>query len=855
MRKVYLFFSVLFIICHISNAQHPEYYLPRQVNYNPSVPRPKDVIFHEVGEWHVTHDRLVQYMKALAAAVPSRIKLENIGFTYEGRPQILLIITSPSNHSRLEEIRQEHLQLCDPERSSALNIENMPVVVWIGNSIHGNESSGSNAALLTAYHLAAAQGPDIEDLLQKTVIILDPCFNPDGLQRFSTWVNQHKSKTPVSDPNHREFQEVWPGGRFNHYWFDLNRDWLPAVHTETRNRLIWYHRWKPNVLTDHHEQSSNATFFFQPGVPSRVHPLTSEKNQELTARLARFHARYLDSIGTYYFTKENYDDFYYGKGSTYPDINGGVGILFEQASSRGHVQQTTNGLLSFPYTIRNQFVTSLSTLEGARALRKELLEWQRTFYKKSVQTQPSAPAGYVFGDPNDETKTRMFVNLLLRHQIEVKELPENRTDPDWPKGKAYFVSLQQPQRVLIQAIFENVPEYRDSLFYDITAWNLPLAYGLSYKPVVASRIPATARTVSEMAEKEGKFYGAQSEYGYLISWNDYYAPAALYYLLNQGLLVKVSTRPFETQTTEGILQFNPGTLLIPVTMQTTGSDEIYRLLNNAVKLFGVKIYSLSGGSAVSGTDLGSSRFVTVTRPTVALLAGAGINPTDAGEIWFLLDQHMQIPCTLLEPSVFNRTDISKYNTLILPGGNYNELNKDKLKTWIQNGGTLIALEEAVNWVAQNGISDIKFKKPKPAVDSTTVLSYAERENIEGAQQMNGAILEAETDLTHPLAFGYHKKTVSLFKANKIFPEKSKNPYANPFRYGVKPLQSGWVSKENLEAIRNTAAVIVSAVGSGRVIHISDNPNFRGFWLGGTKLFMNAVLLSRVIEAASARTEE
>ena len=303
-------FSALFLLFYSAiNAQDLSYYLPQDISYNPAVPRPRDIIYHEVGAWHVTHDRLVNYMRAVAAAAPDRVRLETMGFTYEDRPQVLLIITSKKNQARLEQIRQQHVQLTDPARSASLDIEQMPAVVWIGHSIHGNESSGANAALLSAYYLAAAQGPGIDSLLDQLVILFDPSFNPDGLQRFSTWVNQHKSKNLVSDPSSREFNESWPGGRFNHYWFDLNRDWLPAVHVESQNRLKWFHNWKPNILTDHHEQGSNATFFFQPGVASRVNPLTPAKNQELTAKLATYHAKNLDSIGSLYFTKENYDDF------------------------------------------------------------------------------------------------------------------------------------------------------------------------------------------------------------------------------------------------------------------------------------------------------------------------------------------------------------------------------------------------------------------------------------------------------------------------------------------------------------------------------------------------------------------
>src|SRR5687768_167493 len=522
MRKL-LSSLCLVLIVNCFNAQDLKYYLPDSVTYNPAIPKPKDIIYHEVGEWHITHDRLVNYMKAIAVAAPDRVKLETMGLTYEDRPQVLLIITSPKNQQRLEEIRQQHVKLTDPSQSSSLSMDNMPVVVWIGHSIHGNESSGANASLLSAYYLAAAQGKQIDDLLDNVVVLFDPSFNPDGLQRFSTWANQHKSKNLVSDPNSREFNEVWPGGRFNHYWFDLNRDWLPAVHVESQNRLTWFHKWKPNILTDHHEQGSNATFFFQPGVPSRVNPLTPEKNQELTAKLGKFHAAFLDRIGSLYFTKENYDDFYYGKGSTYPDVQGCIGILFEQASSRGHLQQTNNGLLSFPFTIRNQFVTALSTLEGAKVLRKEFLNWQRDFYKNALaEANAAAVKGYVFGSNNDQHTVEEFITMLKRHQIEVYNFknPLNVSGNKYSPAGSYIVPLEQPQFKLIRAIFDKTLTYKDSLFYDITAWTMPLAFGLPYAELPAGKYAASllGAKVDNAEYPKGEVAGGQSAYAYLFEW-------------------------------------------------------------------------------------------------------------------------------------------------------------------------------------------------------------------------------------------------------------------------------------------------------------------------------------------------
>ena len=855
-------FIVLFLfVANCSIAQDLKYYLPDSVTYDPAIPKPKDIIFHEVGEYHVTHDRLVNYMKAVAAAAPGRVKLETMGFTYEKRPQVLLIITSPKNHQRLEEIRQQHVQLTDPARSASLNIDNMPIVVWIGHSIHGNEQSGTNASLLSAYYLAAAQGPQVEDLLANTVILFDPSFNPDGMQRFSTWVNQHRSKNLVSDPNDREYNEVWPGGRFNHYWFDLNRDWLPAVHLESQNRLDWFHRWKPNILTDHHEQGSNATFFFQPGVPSRVNPLTPAKNQELTARLGEFHAAYLDRIGSLYFTKESYDDFYYGKGSTYPDINGAIGILFEQASSRGHLQETINGLLSFPFTIRNQFVTTLSTLEGARVLRKDFLQWQRDFYKTAMSESASAAVkGFVFGDENDRSKTLSFVEMLLRHQIEVYGLKSNINAGgyDFKSASSFVIPANQPQYRLIRSIFEKTFDYKDSLFYDITSWTMPLAFGLPAAELNAAQFKAGLlgeRVSTTPALTSGIMGSQKSDYAYLFEWDEFYAPRALYELQKAGVQVKVATNVFEARIDGAARKFDYGTIMIPVQTQSIDGEKLSVLLKGVAERNGLKVYALQTGAALSGSDLGSSRFAVVSLPKIAMITGPGVNALDAGEVWHLLDQRMNIPATHLEPGTFNRANVDKYNTLVMVGGNYSELNKEKLKSWVQQGGTLILTEEAVNWAAQNGISTVNFKRTKSPSDSTRKLTYIDREQVDGAQRVSGAIFNAEIDLSHPLAYGYNQNTVSLFKANRVFMEKSKSPYATPFYYGSKPLQSGWVSRENLDVIKNSAAVIVNTLGGGRVINIAENPNFRAFWLGGTKLFMNAIFFGRNIDAASGRADD
>lgn len=858
MRFINLFFIGILCLTSSVVAQtglNLDYYLPKEIKYASNIPVPAAVIGHEVGQWHITHDKLVLYMKTLASANPARIKLQVNGTTNEGREQIVLIITSPANHAKLEDIRKEHLKLSDPSVSGRLDLNKMPAVLVMGYSIHGNESSGANASLLSAYHLAAAEGAEMEALLENVVVLLDPSFNPDGLQRFSTWVNQHKSKNLVSDPNSREFSEVWPGGRFNHYWFDLNRDWLPAVHLESQNRLKYFHDWRPNVLTDHHEMGTNATFFFQPGVPSRVNPLTPPKNQELTAKIGTYHAKYLDKIGSLYYTKEGYDDFYYGKGSTFPDIHGAVGILFEQASSRGHLQESANGLLSFPFTIRNQFYTSLSTLEAVKELRKELHEFQRESFSTAFNEGKQAPfKGYVFGGAYSGYNADALATMLQRHKVEIGKLEKDVTEAGktFEAGKSYFVPADQPQYRLIRTVFEKVSSFKDSLFYDVTAWTMPLAYGVPYATV--SRVPDTKPLTVDF-ESRGKFNGSETDYAWLLDWRDFEASKALYALQSKKIITRVATKPFIQNINGKPVSYPAGTIIIPNQMQSLSREEIVKELTLIAGEHKVNIIGISTGLSAGGIDMGSGKSPTVKQPKIAMLVGQGVNATDAGEVWHLLDQRLAIPATHLEISTFNRVDLSRYSTLIMVGGAYGALNKERLKTWIENGGVLIACEEAVEWCANNGISKVKFKSTGSLVDSTRMLSYADREEVVGAQRMTGAIFRADADKTHPLCFGYENDYIDMFKTNNVFIAASANPYAAPVRYGSNPLQSGYVTKQNYEGVKGSASVLVQTVGRGRVIHMADNPNFRAFWLGSMRLFTNALFFGGIIDAASARADE
>ncbi len=542
------------------------------------IPAPGEVLGHQVGEWHMSHDQLNWYMMELAEA-SDRIIYREYARSYENRPLFHLIITSPENQNRLEEIRNEHQILSDPEQSSSLDITTMPVVVRLGYGVHGNESSASNASALVAYYLAASRSENVAKELENMIILLDPCLNPDGFNRHASWINMHKSEVPMRNDLSRGFRETWPGGRTNHYWFDLNRDWILLQHPESRGRVQVFQNWKPNVQTDHHEMGSSSSFFFQPGVPSRINPFTPERTNELTAMIGQFHSKVLDSIGSLYYTEEQYDDFYYGKGSSYPDVNGSIGILFEQAGTRGFERETSRGMLSFPFAIRNQVAVSLSSLEASSRLRTELLDFQREFYSESANLYKiSEKKGYVFGENGDPAILSKLMEVLLQHNIRVNELAGAITlnGTQYRPGSSYLVSLNQPQIRLIKSLFEPVLSFTDSLFYDVSTWTIPFAFNTPYAALSTSKAceDIMGEQITGLEPQMGSLSGDPEGVGYLFCWKDFNAPRALYSILDEGLNVQVVTEPIGYQNQHINESFGYGSIFIPVSKQESGPERI-----------------------------------------------------------------------------------------------------------------------------------------------------------------------------------------------------------------------------------------------------------------------------------------
>ncbi len=839
MRKIV--FLLLLISTNIFSQDKLDlyYYFGDELqHFDPKIPKPSSFLLgeNEVGSSHVSHDRLVQYMYALANSSP-RILIEDRGITYEGRPLLLLTVSSKENLNKINQIRENHISFTDGNIKKQSH--KRPIIIYQGYSIHGNEPSGSNAALLYAYYLAASNNPKLINQLNNSIILLDPSFNPDGLQRFAHWANTNKSLYLNSDSNDREFSENWPKGRTNHYWFDMNRDWLPVQLPESNVRIETFHKWYPNVLTDHHEMGTNSTFFYQPGIPSRVNPLTPKKNQILTAKIGEYHEKKLSEIGSLFYSEEDYDDFYYGKGSTFPDINGGIGILFEQGSSRGHLQESINGEISFPFTIKNQLMTSLSTLDASIGLKTELLDYQYDFFVNSIKIANKNKNNYtIVGDKKDKSKLFHFYEILKKHKIEIKKLKKNRivNGIEFEKENSFLIPKNQKNSRLINAMLENRTKFKDSLFYDVSAWSFLHSFDLEYSDLILKE----ETNSFNFNKPKGKII-SKSDYAYLFSWDDYYTPKALYKLLKNNLRVKVATEKFEINDNK----FDYGTILIPLKNQTKSIEEINRILDEITSFSGINFYGINS-SKTTGIDLGSNSFKNINIPKIGLIVGDGVTSYDAGEIWHLLDTRYEIPVTKIKSSSLQKIDLEKYNTMIFVNGthNYNKSTVKSLKNWVENGGNLIGFRNTIKWLNKNNFISVNLKVNKPEVKN---INYINKSKFYGAQLTSGAIFNTSLDLSHPINYGFYKNNLSIFRNTNIYIENDSLSFNNPIKYTKKnTLISGYISKENYKSIKDSRPFVNFKIKKGNINIFSDNTNFRGFWYGTNKLMMNAIFFSNIM---------
>lgn len=831
----------------------PTVFWPDKIAYDAAIPTPKQHFGFDIGFRHLTHAQVASYVRALADA-SDRITIKQYATTHGGRPLLMLTITSAKNRKNLNKIRRAHRQLTKAG-ASKIDTTTLPAVINMGYGVHGDESSATNCAPLVAYYLAAAQGDEIEKWLNDCVILLDPSLNPDGFDRFANWANRYRGRVLNADSQHAEHNQMWPPGRVNYYWFDLNRDWLPAVHPESRGRLNWYHRWKPNVVLDFHEMGTNSTYFFQPGIPERTNPLTPARNQELTRLFGQYHAKAMDKRGSLYFTQERFDDFYMGKGSTYPDLHGCVGILFEQASSRGHVQKNQDGLLRFTDTIANHFTTSLSSLRATSAMRKELIDFKVEFYEQSMDLAEQNPVKtYLFSCPNNRTRLESFAQLLNRHDIDSYWLKEDLDygDRTFDAEFTLVVPASQPEFRFLQSLLMRQTRFRKNVFYDVSSWTLPLAYGVSESGL--KRKIASDKLVQfkfQPSKQRTTFEADSDAVAYLIDYRDDVGPWLLGRLLNAGVKVRVAIKPVTLQVGDGQQEFDRGTLSVVIGTQKGKRQLIERILAQGVKK-GAKVASASTGLALSGPDLGSSNFPVLDQPKIAMLIGPGVSPYGAGEVWHYLDTQINLPVTLIQNSRLGRANLDDYTTLILADGSFDDDHWEKIRQFASEGGTVVtigalsvAMEKRLR--SKKGAVDSKPGDVSPE-DQPIQKSFDTASTERALQLISGAIFRTKVDPTHPLLFGFSTKELAVFRTHARFLQPSTNAYANPVIYDANnPLLAGYCSDENVEKFKGSASVVVYPSGRGRFVLMADNPNFRGFWQATRRVFMNAIFFGAYVD--------
>ncbi len=817
-------------------------YFPVDHPFDSTIPTPEKELGYEPGSWHYTPDQIRRYAESLAHH-SQRVSLWAVGRTHEQRPQLLLAITSEQNTEQLDTLRLAHLEGRDA-----------PLVVWQGYSIHGNESSGANASLLYAYYLAASTGSEVADLLEKSIVLIDPMMNPDGLARAAAWFNANRGALPVGDPQSREHNEAWPNGRTNHYWFDLNRDWLLLQQPESVARIEQFYHWRPHLFGDYHEMGGNRSYFFQPGVPTRQNPLTSEENVKLTRALARFHADALDEVAEPYFSEERFDDFYYGKGSTYPDVVGSIGILFEQTSSRGHLMRTDAGDIPFSIALRNQLLTSMSLLRGGVALAAEIKRYRRDFQR----LEGTGKGAWLVADDGDPGRLALFIQLLERHRISYQwvdktvEVESTR----FVAGHAIAVPRRQQQWRLVEALFETRTSFDDNAFYDVSTWNLPLSFGLPYAHS-SRHVRVAEESQSELAQP---FVSA--EYGYAIAWDHLVAPSLVQRLLASEVPLKVSTKPLQVlDANDAATTLGAGTITVVVAGLEEQRAEIEQSLQWAAKR-GARILPVETGWTPEGPDFGSDSMPLLKQPKPAMIVGPAVNAYEAGEVWYLLDQRIGIPLTLLDTTRLNAVKLADYTHLIMVDGDYNfgEKQVQRIERWVNSGGVLIVQQRAADWTGKHLFVEEESAEDASADDTpetddpevTPRRSYADLDTDKADRVIGGALLRADLDITHPLGWGYHRNEFSFFKKGTTVLDEQTNPYHRVAVVSHEPLLSGYVSEALMERTVDSNLIDLERHGDGAVVRFAFDPNFRSIMYGTQRLFVNALYFGALAEKAKLK---
>lgn len=815
------------------------------------VQSPDQFLGYKIGTRYTPHWRIVEYYKHVATAAPSMVKLQEYGKTNEGRPLMVAFVSSANNISNLEAVRNNNLGLAKLAQNGSLS--NAPAIVWLSYNVHGNETSSSEASMMTIWSLVDPSNQQTKTWLQNTVVVIDPCLNPDGRDRYVNWFNSVTGSTYNPSLDAREHREPWPGGRTNHYNFDLNRDWAWQTQVESQQRVKLYNQWMPHVHVDFHEQGINNPYYFAPAAQP-YHEVITKWQRDFQFTIGRNHAKYFDEKGWLYFTREVFDLLYPSYGDTYPTYNGAIGMTYEQAGSGagGAAVLTEEGdTLTLYDRALHHYTTGLSTIEVASKNAQQLVgEFQKYFTNATSNGIGTYKTFVIKYSDNDQQRLLTLRRLMERNGIQLSTAKSgNYRGYNYVNGKEesfalnnrdIVISTAQPRGNLVSVLFEPNTTVIDSNTYDITAWALPYAYGLGAY-AIKDRLNVTNEgtetlTAATPDHSRGDFFG------FVIPWNGTNSVKLVGQLLQKGIKLRVNENPFEM----GGKSFERGAVIV---LKTSNQyyPNLWKDVRDLALESGVNITPVSTGFVEKGYDFGSNRVRPLKARRVALFTGEGIGSNAAGEIWHFFDKEISYPVTLINVNDFGRVRWSDYDVIIMPDGNYRFLSDktqaEALRTWVQQGGNIVALESAVGQLAKQEWS-IKSKKAEEDESKDPYASLRKYENRERDFIPNitpGSIFRVELDNTHPLAFGYPNYYYTLKQDDNIYDFLKEGGW-NVGVIKKNKQVAGFVGSKLQSRLQDGLLFGVQNIGNGTITYLADNVMFRSFWENGKLMFSNAVFL-------------
>ncbi|MBC5773787.1 zinc carboxypeptidase [Pontibacter sp. KCTC 32443] len=820
---------------------------------------PEQFLGYKLGQQFTTHNRVLDYVNYLAAQVPTRMKVQEYGKTYEGRPLVLAYVASEENLPRLEQIRENNLRMAGIQQGQVQG--NQPAIVWLSYNIHGNESVSTEAVLQVLYELANPANTQTQSWLKNTVVILDPCVNPDGRERYVQWYKQTAGQGGNASPYAWEHNEPWPGGRPNHYYFDLNRDWAWQTQIESKQRMVVYNNWLPQVHADFHEMGVESPYYFSPAAKP-LHESITPWQRQFQNTIGDYNRQYFDKNNWLYFTRENFDLFYPSYGDTWPTFNGAIGMTYEQGGSgrAGLAIKTQSGdTLTLTDRIAHHVAASMATMQATSEKADQIKQEFRKYYDNN-RTKPTGDykAFVIKTEGSGAGNVKALTDYLDRQQIQYGYAGRSTSGRgfNYANGKEenvkvgekdVVISLYQPKSTLVKVLFEPHAQLEDSLTYDITSWAMPYAFGVQGYALKKQLEPQN----KQQAASAPTTPTIEKPYAYLARWNSLQDLKFLTELMKQGVKVRMAEKGFETDKQ----QFAPGTLIITRTGNERLGNKFDTIVRDLAKQHSITLGATGTGFVSSGADFGSGSVRYLKMPKVAVMTGEGVSPYAFGEVWHYFEQQIGYPVTAINTSYFRNVPLHEFDVLILPSGSYgkvlDEQTLEQVKNWVRSGGRLIAMETAAAFLVGKKDFNLKNKDTKKSEEEKVkdkkeenpyqhLKAYGDRERQALAEEVQGSVFRVNLDKTHPLSFGYGDTYFALIRS------------ANTFKY----LEEGWnvgvLKKDNYttgfvgsaikEKLQDALILGSQPMGDGQVIYMADNPLFRGFWHSGKLMFGNAVFV-------------